>query len=333
MSMNGDIIHRDLKPANILVSSRDEIKIADFGAAHRNNARKKMDLGRWTPAYCAPELLGYDEPGVYLGRYGTKVDMWSVGCIFSEMLTYVAVPTRGRGSNPSEFHVIAELWTNIFFKGIKLASGCYHALWEMDHIFPQNSGKGSSRSDFSAVTVNAGGMATPFPLVEFEANGVEVHKDHLVVESEAALELTDIVVRMCRTEEDLAAVCIFVALVSDGSVSFRSLTPKVDDRGCGRIYFEEASCGRAFHLAHNNLTSRIVDAAELLAFLRGPVCAAGQRLEELAGQSDGTYSSLAEKLEDKYKQTPLGPRVQCLYCTGPAIDHPMGYGFAIVACT
>ncbi|KAJ3147438.1 cyclin-dependent serine/threonine protein kinase [Geranomyces michiganensis] len=81
-----NIIHRDLKPANILVSSRDEIKIADFGAAHRNNARKKMELGRGTRAYCAPELLGFKEEGVQHGHYGYKVDMWSVGCILVEMV-------------------------------------------------------------------------------------------------------------------------------------------------------------------------------------------------------------------------------------------------------
>ncbi|KAJ3131768.1 hypothetical protein HDU90_007752 [Geranomyces variabilis] len=98
----------------------------------------------------------------------------------------------------------------------------------MDPSFPQNVGKGSSRSDFSALAVNAGGVATPLLLVEFDFNGVEIYKDHLVMVVEGALELTDIVARMCCTAEDLAAVCVFVALVSEDSVSFRSIKPKVD---------------------------------------------------------------------------------------------------------
>eukprot|EP00761_Pharyngomonas_kirbyi_P009903 gb/GECH01009921.1/.p1 GENE.gb/GECH01009921.1/~~gb/GECH01009921.1/.p1 ORF type:complete len:459 (+),score=102.78 gb/GECH01009921.1/:1-1377(+) len=73
------VLHRDLKPANILLNSRCDIKICDFGLARRDQLDNKTEYvqTRW---YRAPELL-------LEGRYYSKgVDMWSVGCILAELL-------------------------------------------------------------------------------------------------------------------------------------------------------------------------------------------------------------------------------------------------------
>ena len=75
------ILHRDLKPRNLLINTRGELKIADFG------------LARWTSVPCCDYsskvvTLAYRAPEMLLGSrdYGASVDMWSVGCIFAEML-------------------------------------------------------------------------------------------------------------------------------------------------------------------------------------------------------------------------------------------------------
>lgn len=76
------ILHRDLKTSNLLMNNRGEIKLADFGMA------------RYT-ASPAPKLtqlvvtLWYRSPELLLGAesYGFEIDVWSLGCVFSELLT------------------------------------------------------------------------------------------------------------------------------------------------------------------------------------------------------------------------------------------------------
>jgi cell division cycle 2-like protein len=76
------ILHRDLKTSNLLLNNRGVLKIADFGMArYFGNPPPKMTQLVVTLWYRAPELLlGAEE-------YSTPVDMWSIGCIFGELLT------------------------------------------------------------------------------------------------------------------------------------------------------------------------------------------------------------------------------------------------------
>ncbi|KAK7411795.1 hypothetical protein VNO78_03235 [Psophocarpus tetragonolobus] len=113
------VLHRDLKPSNLLISDHGLLKIADFGQAriltepgidasnnHEEYSRVFYDIDnkgtssgdredeeeegkeldcftscvgtRW---FRAPELL-YGS-----GEYGLEVDLWSLGCVFAELLT------------------------------------------------------------------------------------------------------------------------------------------------------------------------------------------------------------------------------------------------------
>ena len=82
-------MHRDLKPANILLSSSKKgqesddflVKLADFGFARyisMDIEEDIMDTRCGTPVYVAPE--------VNEGKYDSRADIYSVGCIFLELI-------------------------------------------------------------------------------------------------------------------------------------------------------------------------------------------------------------------------------------------------------
>ncbi|KHO00853.1 cyclin-dependent kinase G-1 [Metarhizium album ARSEF 1941] len=76
------ILHRDLKTSNLLLNNRGLLKIADFGMArYVGDPPPRLTQLVVTLWYRAPELL--------LGTktYDAAVDMWSVGCIFGELIT------------------------------------------------------------------------------------------------------------------------------------------------------------------------------------------------------------------------------------------------------
>jgi len=76
-----NLMHRDLKAANLLLTDKGVVKLADFGLMTNAKKKKLFSSNVVTLWYRAPELL--------LGcqQYGPEVDMWSVGCIFIELMT------------------------------------------------------------------------------------------------------------------------------------------------------------------------------------------------------------------------------------------------------
>ncbi|KAK6485227.1 cyclin-dependent kinase 2-like isoform X5 [Huso huso] len=76
------VIHRDLKPQNLLINLAGAIKLADFGLARAFG----VPLRTYTHEVVT---LWYRAPEILLGckYYSTAVDIWSIGCIFAEMVT------------------------------------------------------------------------------------------------------------------------------------------------------------------------------------------------------------------------------------------------------
>jgi tRNA A-37 threonylcarbamoyl transferase component Bud32 len=85
---SADVIHRDLKPSNLLVNSNCDLKICDFGLARGINEAHAEGRGgtmllteyvvtRW---YRAPEIM------LACHEYSKPIDLWSVGCIFAELI-------------------------------------------------------------------------------------------------------------------------------------------------------------------------------------------------------------------------------------------------------
>ncbi len=75
-------IHRDIKPANIIISPTDGAVLTDFGLVRSASTSGMSTTGvlLGTPAYIAPEI--------WRGKPATPAsDIYSMGCIFYEMLT------------------------------------------------------------------------------------------------------------------------------------------------------------------------------------------------------------------------------------------------------
>jgi mitogen-activated protein kinase 1/3 len=77
------VMHRDLKPSNILINAECDLKICDFGLSRGfgevEEVLKKTAyvVTRW---YRAPEVSLLNK------SYNQSLDMWSVGCIFAELM-------------------------------------------------------------------------------------------------------------------------------------------------------------------------------------------------------------------------------------------------------
>ena len=85
---SANVIHRDLKPSNLLLvkslniqNKNCDLQICDFGLARgyveEEEEKTEYVVTRW---YRAPQVI------LNASEYTKAVDIWSVGCIFAELL-------------------------------------------------------------------------------------------------------------------------------------------------------------------------------------------------------------------------------------------------------
>lgn len=76
------ILHRDLKPSNIMIDASGRAKVSDMGLSRVLTPEALMDLTPETGSYryMAPEVVRHE-------LYATQADVWSWGCLVSELLT------------------------------------------------------------------------------------------------------------------------------------------------------------------------------------------------------------------------------------------------------
>jgi len=104
------LIHRDIKPANLFLTDDKTIKIGDFGvSAERkiggmNFKPEKETMMIGTPLYMSPEIFAHES-------YGSKVDVYSLGCTIYELCFFQAprVPLPGVNSKGEIFTNLKEL--------------------------------------------------------------------------------------------------------------------------------------------------------------------------------------------------------------------------------
>jgi len=139
-------MHRDMKTSNILVHKSDgRVALCDLGLARRYTDPPSKNLTHpvVTLYYRAPELL------FGLQKYTPAIDMWSVGCIFGELITQAPIMTGqgeldqidkiftmlGTGPTQDNWPGFAELPTAKIFKWRPKGSGTTPLLQQ---LFPSN---------------------------------------------------------------------------------------------------------------------------------------------------------------------------------------------------
>jgi serine/threonine protein kinase/WD40 repeat protein len=87
-----NVIHRDLKPANIMIDTKKEPVVMDFGLARQTDVESRVTrsgMAVGTPAYMSPEQVRGE-----IDEVGAAADIYALGVILYELMTG-QLPFRG----------------------------------------------------------------------------------------------------------------------------------------------------------------------------------------------------------------------------------------------
>ncbi|XP_023328097.1 cyclin-dependent kinase 2 [Eurytemora carolleeae] len=124
------VLHRDMKPQNLLIDYEGRIKLADFGLARLF----KVPLRTFTHEVIT---LWYRPPEILMNsaHYSCPADIWSLGCIFWEMLTKLPL-----FPGDSEIDQLFRIFRALNTPTEESWPGC-HKLPEYKSAFPNWQGK------------------------------------------------------------------------------------------------------------------------------------------------------------------------------------------------
>lgn len=120
------VIHRDIKPANLLIFKNEDsftLKLCDFGLSKpmTNQGIQTPDIV--TSWYRAPEIL--------MGKdYNEKVDLWSVGCVFYEMINRIPLLNGSPESSEDLLDYITSIFPKLDIPKKKLRLRRHRQTWQ-----------------------------------------------------------------------------------------------------------------------------------------------------------------------------------------------------------
>lgn len=216
--------HRDLKPKNILKKG-NVFMISDFGLARfkRSTSRSEVEWELGESTYFAPEC----KRGAKVGR---RADIWSLGCIFSEVVTFALLGKEGikkfgeKRGRPADFG--CDFMLDIFHDGKRLNP---EATKWFKHLREVSGG-----SDFiSSILYLVENMLSTVPEDRPEAKDVPPRFHDILLREQKRLGLT--FKEATSVESDRSSLQSPISGSSQSISFFTSDTPPRDLRGIGDI--------------------------------------------------------------------------------------------------